>query len=132
MDEQLVRAAAVIGAVVFLVIFAIQILLALGLASGELTMGGYRKGILPKPFRLLSFLSACVILFFGLVVLQRAAIIPEWLNAKWSRGLLWFFTVYLGLNTIANSLSKSKKEKRIMTPLAGIAFLSCLIVAIFG
>jgi hypothetical protein len=46
--------------------------------------------------------------------------------------LAWVFTVFLGLNTIANFVSQSRKEKIIMTPLSGIGFLSCLFVAVYS
>jgi hypothetical protein len=41
-------------------------------------------------------------------------------------------TVFMGLNTLGNLVSKSKKERLVMTPLAGISFLSCLLVLLYG
>jgi hypothetical protein len=131
-EEMLVHIAAIISAFIFLVIVVIQVLLALGIAPGEITMGGYHKGILPKKLRIVSIASAFVLLFFGLVFLQQAKVVPILFNFISTNVLVWVFTVFLGLNTIANFVSQSRKEKIIMTPLSGIAFVSCLFVAVFS
>jgi hypothetical protein len=43
---------------------------------------------------------------------------------------VWFFALYLGLNTLANAGSKSNLEKKIMAPISAIASLCLFIVAL--
>jgi len=44
--------------------------------------------------------------------------------------LVWIFTIFLGINTIANLISRSKKERTVMTPFSGFTFILCLIIAL--
>jgi len=44
--------------------------------------------------------------------------------------LVWFFVSLFGFITLAKIMSKSKWERRIMTPISVATFLLCLIVAI--
>lgn len=125
MEEIYVQIAAIVIAVIFLLLAVFHVLLSLGFPLGAATMGGYHR-VLPKPFRIVSIISAIILIFMGIVFLQHAKIVSIGLHTNI---LTWVFTVYLGLNTIANLLSKSKIERNIMTPLSSLAFLLCLLVS---
>lgn len=105
-----------------------QVLLTLGYPLGEATMGGKYK-ILPKRLRFASAFSAIILLFMGYVFLQHAKVVSNGIHLP-TNILVWVITIYLALNTIANLVSRSKKERLIMTPISSIAFLLCLFVAI--
>ncbi|MEF2964794.1 hypothetical protein V3851_03050 [Paenibacillus sp. M1] len=132
MQEIYVQAAAITCSVLFIMIACIQLLLTLGVPWGEITMGGQHKGRLPNKLRIVSLISLFVLLLFAAVSLNYANVAGFGNGFRFSPFIIWFITAYLGLNTIANSLSKSPKEKWIMTPLSGIAFLSLLIIAVYG
>jgi hypothetical protein len=129
MEEIYIHLAAIMNAVIVLSIAVFQVLLSLGYSLGEATMGGYHK-ILPKHLRFASLISAFILLFFGLIFLQHAKVVSFGFNYILTNILVWAFTVYLALNTIANLVSKSKKERLIMTPISSIAFILCLFIAI--
>jgi hypothetical protein len=106
-----------------------QILLALKFPFGKAAWGG-KFTILPWGLRLASLISALVIVFVLLNVLERAGIITVFNNRSLVTWVVWIFTVFLGLNTLANLRSPSRTERRFMTPLAFILCILCLIVSI--
>ena len=110
----------ILGAVLFGAIAIMTVLAACGLPLGEFTMGGQHK-ILPKKFRIVAVISFAVQIFAMIIVLQAGGFIPLWLSFKATKYICFFFAVYLSLNTIMNMISKSRKEKYVMTPLSLIA-----------
>ncbi|UII56172.1 hypothetical protein LS684_01315 [Cytobacillus spongiae] len=92
-------------------------------------MGGYYK-VLPKKLRIISAIHALLLLFMGFVFLQHATILNGF-GFLSTTILIWVITVFLGINTIANLISRSKKERMIMTPLSGLAFILCLVISLY-
>ena len=114
----------ILGAVLFGIITIMTVLVACGLPLGEFTMGGQHK-ILPKKFRVMVAISVATHIFAMIIILQAGGFIPLWLSFKVTKYICFFFAAYLSLNTIMNMLSKSRKEKYVMTPfslIAGICF----------
>ena len=110
----------ILGAVLFGVIAAMTVLVACGLPFGEFTMGGQHK-ILPKKFRVMAVISVAIQIFAMIIILQAGGFISLWLSFKVTKYICFFFAAYLSLNTIMNMISKSRKEKYVMTPLSFIA-----------
>ena len=114
----------ILGAVLFGLIATMTVLVACGLPLGEFTMGGQHK-ILPKKFRVVAVISLGIQIFAMIIILQAGGFISLWLSFKVTKYLCFFFATYLSLNTIMNMISKSRKEKYVMTPLSlivGICF----------
>ncbi|MBM6617800.1 hypothetical protein JR050_08980 [Bacillus sp. RD4P76] len=124
----LINISSIIIAVFCVSIAVFQVLLSLGFPYGEFAMGGYYK-VLPNKFRIVSVVNALILIFIGFVFLQHTNIING-LDFLSTNILVWVITIFLGLNTIANLLSRSKKERYIMTPLAGFTFILCLFIAL--
>ncbi len=118
----------ILGAVLFGAIAIMTVLAACGLPLGEFTMGGQHK-ILPKKFRIVAVISFAVQIFAMIIVLQAGGFIPLWLSFKATKYICFFFAAYLSLNTIMNMISKSRKEKYVMTPLSLIAGICFWITA---
>lgn len=118
----------ILGAVLFGVIVAMTVLVACGLPLGEFTMGGQHK-ILPKKFRVVAVISAAIQVFAMIIILQAGGFISLWLSFKLTKYICFFFAIYLSLNTIMNMISKSRKEKYVMTPLSLIAGICFWITA---
>ena len=110
----------ILGAVLFGIIAIMTVLVACGLPLGEFTMGGQHK-TLPKKFRIVAVISFAVQVFAMVIVLQAGGFISLWLSFKATKYICFFFAAYLSLNTIMNMISKSRKEKYVMTPLSLIA-----------
>ena len=118
----------ILGAVLFGVIAIMTVLVACGFPLGEFTMGGQHK-ILPKKFRVMAVISAAIQIFAMIIILQAGGFISLWLSFKVTKYICFFFAAYLSLNTIMNMISKSRKEKYVMTPLSFIAGICFWITA---
>lgn len=118
----------IIVAIIFISISVFQILLSLGYPLGEYAMGGYYK-VLPQKLRIMSVINAIILLFMGFVFLQHTDVLDGFSFLP-TNILVWVITIFLGFNTIANLISRSKKERLIMTPLSGITFILCLFITL--
>ena len=108
---------AIIGASTFSVVIILSVLLICGLPLGELTMGGRYK-VFPKKLRIVLVLQLVLQMFFVIIILQMGGIVPLWNITKI---ICVIMAAYLSLNTVMNCISKSKKEKVVMTPLSLIS-----------
>ena len=118
----------ILGTVLFGVIAIMTVLVACGFPLGEFTMGGQHK-ILPKKFRVMAVISVAIQIFAMIIILQAGGFIPLWLPFKVTKYICFFFAAYISLNTIMNMISKSRKEKYVMTPLSLIAGICFWITA---
>lgn len=118
----------IIVAIMFISISFFQVLLSLGYPLGEYAMGGYYK-VLPKKLRIVSVINAIILLFMGFVFLHHTDVLSGF-DFLPTNILVWVFTIFLGFNTIANLISRSEKERLIMTPLSGITFILCLFITL--
>ena len=112
--------AAIIGACAFSIVIVLSILIIIGLPLGELTMGGQYK-VFPKKLRIVLFTQLFLQVFFVIIILQMGGIIPLWFSYNVTRIISICMSIYLSLNALMNLVSKSKKERYIMTPLSLIA-----------
>ena len=119
----------IIGAITFSVVIILSILMIIGLPLGELTMGGQYK-VFPKKLRIVLFIQLFLQIFFVIIILQKGNIIPIWFSYKITKIICIIMAIYLTLNTLMNSISKSKKEKYIMTPLSLVATICFWITAL--
>ena len=112
--------AAIIGACAFSIVIVLSILIIIGLPLGELTMGCQYK-VFPKKLRIVLFTQLFLQVFFVIIILQMGGIIPLWFTYNITRVISICMSIYLSLNALMNLVSKSKKERYIMTPLSLIA-----------
>ncbi|MDO4493691.1 MAG: hypothetical protein Q4C53_07400 [Clostridia bacterium] len=120
----------VVCAVLFSVVIVLSVLLLFGLPLGEFTMGGRYK-VFPKNLRIVLLSQLALQLFFVAVFLQLGGHIPLWFSAETTKTVGIVMAVYLSLNTVMNALSKSKKERAVMTPLSAVTAV-CLWLTLFA
>ena len=120
---------AIIGAIRFSVVIILSVLIICGLPLGELTMGGQYK-VFPKKLRIVLVTQLIFQIFFVIVILQMGDFFPLWFSKKVTKIICIVMAVYLSLNTVMNFVSKSKKEKCIMTPLSFVAAVCFWITAL--
>ena len=120
---------AIIGSVAFAIVIILSILIICGLPLGELTMGGQYK-VFPKKLRMVLVSQLLLQIFFVIILLQKGEIIPLWFSYNTTKIISIVMAVYLSLNTLMNLMSKSKKEKFIMTPLSLITAICFWITAL--
>lgn len=106
-----------------------QILLASGVPLGDLAWGGFYKK-LPLKLRIGSFLSALLFILAILVVGERIVLFSIMNSPGTLKYFIWFFFILFSLSTVANIMSKSKMEKRIMLPIAVILAFSFLMLIV--
>ena len=109
-----------IVAMIFLVISIMEVFLILGFPLGELTMGGQYK-VLPPKLRVAAVFSIPLQILAIIVVLQTGGHILNWFSEKTVKIICYVFGGYFSLNTFMCLISRSKKERYIMTPLAFVA-----------
>lgn len=120
---------AIIGAITFSVVIILSVLIICGLPLGELTMGGQYK-VFPKKLRIVLVTQLIFQIFFVIVILQMGGFFPLWFSKEVTKIICIVMAVYLSLNTVMNFVSKSKKEKCIMTPLSFVAAVCFWITAL--
>ena len=128
MEMDFIYISSIIVAILMVTIAFFQVLLALGYPLGEYAMGGYYK-VLPKKLRIVSVVNAFILLFMGYVVLKHSNVLTG-IDFLSTNNLVWVITIFLGLNTLTNLISRSRKERIVMTPIAGFTFLLCLFIAL--
>ena len=121
--------AAWIAVPIFFGMMIFQILLALGLPWGKIAWGGNHR-VLPFTLRIGSLISAGIFLLALMVTLQRAKIVLVFNWPILEDILIWFFVGLLTLSTLGNLTSESRLEKKIMTPIALVLMLLCLLIAL--
>lgn len=120
---------AIIGAGVFSIVIVLSFLIVCGFPLGELTMGGQYK-VFPKKLRIILVMQLILQIFFVVIVSQMGGLIPFWFSENATKIICIIMAVYLSFNTIMNFISKSKKEKYIMTPLSAISAVCFWIITL--
>ena len=120
---------AIIGATLMLIVIILSILLLCGLPLGELTMGGQYR-IFPKNLRILLVTQLILQIFFVIIILQMGGYMSLWFSYNVTRIICIIMAIYLSLNTLVNLISKSKKEKYIITPLSFVTAICFWITAL--
>lgn len=119
----------IIGASLFSIVIILSVLLICGLPLGELTMGGQYK-VFPKKLRIVLVIQLLIQIFFIVIILQMGGLIPLWFSDKVTKTICIAMAVFLSLNTVMNFISKSKKEKYIMTPISLVSAICFWITAL--
>ena len=119
----------IIGAGAFSIVIIVSILILCGLPLGELTMGGQYK-VFPKKLKIVLVTQLILQLFFVIILLQMGEFIPLWFSYNVTKIIGIVMAIYLSINTVMNLISKSKKEKYIMTPLSFVSAICFWITAL--
>ena len=119
----------IIGAGAFSIVIILSILIICGLPLGELTMGGQYK-VFPPKLRIVLVIQLILQVFFVLIILQMGEIIPLLFSYNVTKIIGIVMAIYLSVNTVMNLISKSKKEKYIMTPLSFVTAICFWITAL--
>ena len=81
-------------------------------------------------FSIVIVLSFLIVCGFPLGELTMGGLIPFWFSENATKIICIIMAVYLSFNTIMNFISKSKKEKYIMTPLSAISAVCFWIITL--
>lgn len=110
-----------------LVIF--QLALVCGAPFGQFAWGG-QHNVLPVKLRIGSVVSVAIYAVFAAFALSKAEFVILVSNAMVLNVGLWAITAYLVLGIFLNSVSRSKPERYLMTPVAAALAVCFLILAL--
>lgn len=104
-----------------------QIILALGYPFGEFAWGGQHK-VLPKYLKIGSVFSVFLYFLFIAIFLSKSGSVQLITNESVLNFSFTAVTVYSLVGIFVNAISRSKKERFVMTPLVAMLALCCLVV----
>ena len=108
---------------------AFQIALLAGMPWGELTLGGRYRGRLPGRIRVVSLISACLLIVFGFIVATSAGLVFDNMHTAATKAI-WFVVGYCALGVVANAATRSKRERIVWLPIVSLMLLASLRVAL--
>ncbi len=111
----------------FLIGAAAQVLVGTGVIDAQHVMGGRYDSLTPE-LRAISFVSAIVLVCFGLLITWYGRLLHKGRRKVWLTAVCWAITLYMGVNTILNAASESKVEMFVFGILTLYTFLACLTV----
>jgi hypothetical protein len=109
---------------------AFQAQLAAGRPLGRFAWGG-AHAVLPPALRIASTLSIVLYGVIALVLLDTADVVDP-LPGGWTGDAVWVLAGYFLVGVAMNAGSRSRDERRVMTPVALVLCLLCVAVAIGG
>lgn len=118
------------GVVTMWALAAFQLAVAAGAPLGQYVWGGFHTGRLPARFRLASLFATGLLIAFSLLLLERAGIFSGLDRPGIAGVAVWAMVALFALSTIGNLASRSPSEKKLMTPVAILLTVCCLIVAL--
>lgn len=129
-----VSAAAVTAAVLLTGFTALQLALAGGAPLGEHVWGaGSTTAVLAPTLRIVSALSAVILIWMAAVILARADLVAiNPVPARWLARTAWIISGYMALNTLGNVGSTSTVEQLVFAPVAATIAATAAIVAYHG
>ena len=127
-NTKLIHLTANIATFVFVVVIALQILLALGILPISMAWGG-RQPQLTASLSIASIVSAVLLAGFIFVIRYRAGLVGNVLIPAVVKVVSWIITAFMALNTLGNITSLSTNEKLIFGPISFLLFVACLMVS---
>ncbi|TDP94604.1 hypothetical protein EDF62_1024 [Leucobacter luti] len=119
---------AILCSAVLAALAVFQIALACGAPLGAYAWGGQHGGVLPVRLRIGSAVSVVLYAILAGIMLSRAGIVTLLPDAV-ARPAAWTVFGYFVLGAIMNLISRSPKERAVMTPLSVVLAVLALLVA---
>ncbi len=88
-----------------------------GAPLGEYAWGG-RERVLPRKLRASSAIAILLYLLFAAIALAHAGVVTLFPGTPVIRVAMWVIAVYLLLGVVMNAMSRSVKERSVMTPVS--------------
>jgi hypothetical protein len=120
--------AAVVALVLLAALAVFQGLLVAGAPLGRFAWGGQHE-VLPTGFRIGSVVSIALYAAFAVLILQAAGLISP-LPDDFADVAIWVLTGYFVLGIAMNAISRSRAERRTMTPVVAILAVASLVLAL--
>lgn len=122
--------AAFILVAVQIIVSLFQLALVLGAPMGEYTLGGQTQGKLSVKLRLVSAISLLLNLAIAGHYLAQTGLLTPLLPADLNQIANWSLVAFTALGLLLNSISRSKKERKLWVPVLVLAVICSVIVAL--
>jgi|SRR5215203_569285 len=119
---------AVVALVLLAALAVFQGFLVAGAPLGRFAWGGQHE-VLPTGFRIGSVVSIALYAAFAVLILQAAGLISP-LPDDFADVAIWVLTGYFVLGIAMNAISRSRAERRTMTPVVAILAVASLVLAL--
>ena len=120
--------AAVVALVLLAALAVFQGFLVAGTPIGRFAWGGQHE-VLPTGFRIGSVVPIALYAAFAVLILQAAGLISP-LPDEFAEVAIWVLTGYFVLGIAVNAISRSRSERRSMTPVVVILAVASLVLAL--
>lgn len=107
----------VLGLLILAALSFFQLLLVIGKPLGNYAWGGQYE-VLPRRLRIASVSSIVLYVVFGIFLLSKAGMVNVIPDGMFLTTTMWVLTSYFVLGVFMNAISRSKKERALMTPVA--------------
>lgn len=121
--------ATVLGLLILLGLTIFQIALIFGAPIGDYAWGGQHK-VLTTKLRIGSVTSIVAYVVFAAFLVSKAGVWPIITNPNVLNTGMWAIVGYFTLGIVLNFISRNKKERALMTPVAALLAVSFFIVAL--
>ena len=105
-----------------------QLLLVLGAPIGRFAWGGAHT-VLPTALRLGSVVSIILYGVFAVFILSKAGLVTLVDHSGVVGVGMWVFAIYFSAGVLLNAISRSKRERLLMTPTSAVLAVLFLVVA---
>ena len=126
---------ALIAAVLFGLLAALQVALALGAPLGHIVYGGRVASAgepLPGAWRVASGAAALVLVGFAWIILARGGVLTTGVSSTVVTVLAWMVVAYMAINTAMNLASRDPIERYLLGGATAVLVGLCAIVAAAG
>lgn len=118
-----------LGVLLLATLAVFQLLLIAGKPLGEYAWGGQHK-VLPKHLRIGSMVSILLYIVFVVLLVSKSGLVTIIPESAFLTTAMWIVTVYMTVGIMMNAISRSKKERLVMTPVAFMLAVVFLFVTL--
>lgn len=122
---------AIFASLILVGIAVFQVALIAGAPLGEYAWGGMHK-ILPAKLRVSSCISLVIYAVISVYLLVYTRLITIGLSPFWAGSGMWLLVAFFSIGILMNGISRSKKERLVMTPIVIILTVCCSALAFLG
>lgn len=122
---------ALLGISILAALTVFQLLLVAGRPLGNYAWGGQHR-VLPRSLRIASCFSIVLYIVFGVFLASKAGLINTIPDGSFLTAAMWVLSGYFVLGVFMNAISRSKKERMLMTPVALLLAVVFLLATING
>lgn len=114
---------------VLLALTVFQVALIAGAPLGRFAWGG-QDAVLPRAKRIGSVVSIVLYAVIAFVAAERAQLVGLFPDAGVIAVVMWVITAYFALGIAMNAVSRSRPERLVMVPVAGVLAVLALLIAL--